>query len=389
VQAAVIVIMLGIWQVLLMVVHSILEKCMVRSDGKDRLWAERAIKRLLGRCKLVLDLETRVEEGRKAFIRGWLISLQHIVSAALCFPMAAGFMDEPVAAALMRQGALTEVAYELTDCMEMIYRRFSDPEYFKETFSPILLALAISHHLMGTMVIPMNLYYPNERYYGMMVFFLQLTAGVSFLCSQYAYTLDVTQRKDLLQMRFLNMVSWFGIVISRGPLFYMVAYKLLAVFYADSAMVFFSVGIAAVLAMSGFNLIVFADAKKRMAKFMKTTAAAVECTREEEDAGDDVITKKDAKACLKQGLLQNEQPARCDKVETAWRKNQDTVTQNSCGPRLAAGTLLVNTVWSKAAGNNGVNHGVSCGGAESDATLAGSDQEKVNQHVKPNEESNN
>jgi len=296
VQAAVIVIMLGIWQVLLMVVHSILEKCMVRSDGKDRLWAERAIKRLLGRCKLVLDLETRVEEGRKAFIRGWLISLQHIVSAALCFPMVAGFMDEPVAAALMRQGALTEVAYELTDCMEMIYRRFSDPEYFKETFSPILLALAISHHLMGTMVIPMNLYYPNERYYGMMVFFLQLTAGVSFLCSQYAYTLDVTQRKDLLQMRFLNMVSWFGIVISRGPLFYMVAYKLLAVFYADSAMVFFSVGIAAVLAMSGFNLIVFADATKRMAKFMKTTAAAVECTREEEDAGDDVITKKDAKA---------------------------------------------------------------------------------------------
>jgi len=387
VQGAVLVIMLGFWQLLLMVVHHIAEKWMTQSEGKDRLWAERAVKRVLGRAKLVLYVETRMEEARKAFIRGWLIALQHIASAALCFPIVAGFLDEPIAAALMRQGALTELAFELTDYMENIYKRFSDPEYFKETFSPTLLAIMTCHHLMGTMVIPMNLYYPNERYYGMMVFSLQLTAGVSYLCSQYAYTLDVTQHKDLLQMRFLNIVSWLGIAISRGPVFYIVAYKLLAVFYADSAMVFFTVGIAVVLAMSAFNLIIFADATARMAKFMKK-AAAIECTKEEEDAGDDVMIKKDSKACLKQGLLQNVQPARCDDVETASMKNQDTVTQNSCGPRLAVGTLLVDTAWSKATGSNGAKHVVACGGEESHATPAGEDQGKINQQVKPNKDSN-
>merc|ERR1712187_162434 len=124
-------------------------------------------------------------------------------------------------------------------------------------------------HAMGLlMVIPMNLFYHDNKYYHEFVFLLQAAAFVAMMLQSYGYTLNVQTEEGLSKMRVTVIISWALILHSRILRFAFVGYRLTQTFYADGNHKMFALGSVVFSLMGLFNVAVFIDATSKLNKFV-------------------------------------------------------------------------------------------------------------------------
>merc|ERR1711879_87101 len=132
-----------------------------------------------------------------------------------------------------------------------------------------LLATLIMHHAMGqALVIPMNLYYHDNRDYHEFVLLLQAAAFMAMALQNYGYTLDVSTKRGLMKMKITIAISWLAIVYSRVLRFVILAYRLARTFYADGNFTILSVAACVLILMGIFNAMLFMDATRKLRKFV-------------------------------------------------------------------------------------------------------------------------
>lgn len=195
------------------------------------------------------------------------VGFQHAVGGALCLPSALGIAS-PLAFALARHGALCEVGWELQDvAVRLTQLLFGGKVGRARNPAGLLLILGIHHAMALSLVIPVNVFYPQHRGIHEMVFLLQGAAAVAMFAQNYGYTLDIQTRRGLRAMKANVLVVWAVILWSRVLRFAWVFSVILREIVEDGNLALSAVGAAVVLAMSYVNYIFFADATKKMLKF--------------------------------------------------------------------------------------------------------------------------
>lgn len=174
----------------------------------------------------------------------WGICIQHAVGGALCLPAlipsAFPSVSHSLALSLTRWGALSEVAFEVTDSLKRIYQRcFLDNG--AELQPNALLFLLFCHHSLSTLlVVPTNVLYSEfdvndtrtaSKYriaYPEMVFSMQAAAAFAVLIQQYTQALDIKKSSaSLTKMFYLSLVSLIVMAYTRGIHYWWCVYRLL------------------------------------------------------------------------------------------------------------------------------------------------------------------
>lgn len=197
------------------------------------------------------------------------IICQHAVGGVLCLPSLLGGSTGIVAAACARHGGLCEAGWELQDAFERAYQILFGTEQEKaKNPLPLVLFMAF-HHAMGlSMVIPMNLYYPDNAYYHEFIFLLQGAAFAACVAQNYGYSLDVKTASGLFRMKASVAFSTAVIAWSRVLRYGFVGYKLIGTMYADGNIRMLCVGCLVLMSMGVVNLVFITDALKKLVKFM-------------------------------------------------------------------------------------------------------------------------
>ena len=111
-------------------------------------------------------------------------------------------LPENFATALAGHAGLSEMGWEVQDVISRTYEIIFGGEIGRK-LNPISLMLTIvAHHSAAcTAVIPMNLYYPTNRWWHEGFCIVQFGSFVLLLLQQYGYTLDVDTRDGLKKMK--------------------------------------------------------------------------------------------------------------------------------------------------------------------------------------------
>lgn len=132
---------------------------------------------------------------------------------------------------------------------------------------PLLIVLAIHHVIGQSMVIPMNIYYPDNACYHELIFLLLFAAGACLAIQNISYTLDISNLKGLILMFILSCIAWLILLYSRLFRFFYVVYKLLLIMYVDGAYGMIVGGTVGVILMSIFNILLILDSTKKVIKY--------------------------------------------------------------------------------------------------------------------------
>ena len=201
---------------------------------------------------------------------------QHYFGSVLCWPALFGWCEPRLAQSLVCLGALSELGWEWQDLTERIYRRFFTKNgKIKEPNTIILLAAL--HHMIGLLVIPMNLYYYDEYYYWQMVSLQQFAAAISYTLAEYTNVLDISTKSGLRKMQIANIFGFFFVLWARGIQFVWILVNLLLILARDLSMLQLC---GVIVAMSGFSIFNLEACLKpffhRMVKFNKKYQEKVE-----------------------------------------------------------------------------------------------------------------
>lgn len=148
----------------------------------------------------------------------------------------------------------------------------------KEKNPPVFLLVCAMHHTCALcLVLPLNIYYPDDTHYHEGIFLLQGAAWVAFSATVFGWTLDIKSRKGLDQMRFAVFLAWITIAWSRVLRYGYVWRALTLKFMSESDPFLFRLALTPVVCMTTFNIPVFLDATKKLVKFCRMAA------RDEED----------------------------------------------------------------------------------------------------------
>lgn len=201
------------------------------------------------------------------------ILVQHGVGGVLCLPSVLGFasrLPPGVASAMARQGGLCEVGWEISDTLQRIYQRTCGGEEGRAKNPAALLAMFFMHHSCAqSMVLPLNIFYPENPYYHEGIFLLQGAAIGAFALQQYGFTLDVTTAAGLRQMKMtsgacLGIMTW-GRVIRYGYVWW----KLISQFMKDRNSFVLKLAVPPVVMLSLFNVALMADCIQKFVKFSR------------------------------------------------------------------------------------------------------------------------
>ena len=198
------------------------------------------------------------------------VIMQHGVGGALCVPaIAGGFGLAPrVVAAMVCQGGLCEVGFEIQDTLQRIKMLLFDGARGKQFNPPGFLLIMMFHHTCAQcLVIPNNIHYRDNVHYAEGVFLLQGAAFGAFFLQQYGYTLDIKRRAGLLQMKLIVTVTMLIMVWSRLVRYGWLWYLLISLYHADGSVVF-KLALPPVVLMSLFNVLILLDAVAKFAKFL-------------------------------------------------------------------------------------------------------------------------
>jgi len=201
-----------------------------------------------------------------------LVGMQHTAGGCCCIPAVLGLWPSH-SSALVRHGALIEVAWEIMDSAKRLWMRATHTEGRNRQPRLVLLGLAC-HHVMGTgMGIPMNLHFSTEYHYALLVCMMQFAAGVGMLTMIYSYTLDVKRRADLVQARWLSIACFTVMFVTRGPMFCWSVVKLILSAHSCGALKCTVGGAVSALFMVGTNVALIYEAARRVVKFWRRSPA--------------------------------------------------------------------------------------------------------------------
>ena len=200
-----------------------------------------------------------------------VVMLQHTVGACLCLPALLG-CDSSIAVPLACHGALCEAGYELGDVLTRVYAFITDKTKARQVNPPSLLIIMMIHHTMGlSMVLPMNLWYPDLYWYHEATFLLQGAAAAALWLQSFGYTLDVKKRHELLQLRLALLTSWAIVCYSRGGRFIYVAFQIFSFFANSGAFAMCRGVLLSAGLMSIVNLLFISDLTSKLLKFFSAT----------------------------------------------------------------------------------------------------------------------
>eukprot|EP00929_Paragymnodinium_shiwhaense_P016880 TRINITY_DN12556_c0_g2_i1.p1 TRINITY_DN12556_c0_g2~~TRINITY_DN12556_c0_g2_i1.p1 ORF type:complete len:314 (+),score=53.14 TRINITY_DN12556_c0_g2_i1:201-1142(+) len=221
----------------------------------------------------MLDLGD-VEENQVEFLAELMaIVLQHGVGGLLCIPSVcglAGYLPDGVAFALARHGGLCEVGWEVQDSITRVLEVAFGGKRGREKNPPsFLLAFALHHTCAMCLVLPLNIYHPDNTYYHEGIMLLQLAAFLAVVSLYYGWSLDVTSIQDLRRMRLSVCVMCAVLLWSRLVRYSYVWYVLLSTFSAEGNQFLLQLATPSIICMSLFNVAVIQDAVSKCWKFMR------------------------------------------------------------------------------------------------------------------------
>jgi hypothetical protein len=150
-----------------------------------------------------------------------------------------------------------------------VYRHFctKDGKTIEPTFSLVVFGL---HHVLGLLVIPMNVVYGYNPYYWQFVASQQFAAGFSLGINEYTYFLDVKTKGGLKRMVAANFLALVGNVICRGGWFAFLSYKMIVKMYQDKHWAFLIIGTLLLFIFFVYNwLLCIIPYYERFMKFYK------------------------------------------------------------------------------------------------------------------------
>ena len=192
----------------------------------------------------------------------------HIVGGLLCVPsLLVG--QTSLTTALAAQGALIEIGWEASDLVVRAWQLAGfEGQAGRDINPPMLVFFAVCHHTMGTsMILPMNVYFRDNRDYHELVFLLQFGAFVAMFSQAYGYTLDVSTRGGLVRMRRAALWTFVSVLWSRGIRYVVIGARLLDAIKRAGHERMYTGGVAGLLGMMIFNAVVIADCARRLWKF--------------------------------------------------------------------------------------------------------------------------
>merc|ERR1712117_621379 len=172
----------------------------------------------------------------------------------------------------MGHGGLCEVGWEISDTFQRIYQIFCGGTEGRAKNPLSLLVMFLMHHSCAqAMVLPLNMYYPDNVYYHEGVFLLQFAAFAAFSIQQYGYTLDVTTPNGLKQMKIatgtcLGVMTW-----ARVLRYGYVWWKLISTFRNDGNTFVLRLALPPFVLMSLFNIALMCDCTQKFFKFWNKT----------------------------------------------------------------------------------------------------------------------
>lgn len=237
------------------------------------------------KLKNMLGMDVSDELSLNFWVEMWGICLQHAIGGALCLPILypSWFpgVSHASALAMMRWGALCEVAWEVTDVLKRIYERCFLPNG-ADLQPNTLLYLIFCHHSLSTLlVVPANVLYGNilendesmiNRYkmaYPEFIFSMQAAAAIALLVLQYTQALDLKKSASALsQMFWLSIFSLVIMLWTRGIHYWWCVYRLLMVVYSDGRMGIWAVSFVIMNVLFPLlGILFFIDGAKRTKKY--------------------------------------------------------------------------------------------------------------------------
>lgn len=193
------------------------------------------------------------------------VYLQHGFGLSLC--VLGVFFSPEVCATLVCHAALSEVGWELQDTLMRIKALLFDGEVGRRRNPPILLTMYAFHHTCAFfLVVPLNMYYRNDKFYHEALVLLQFAALSCGVCQQYGYTKDCAVPRERLQMRISVVVSLVSMVWTRLMRGTYLWYKLLDTLQNDGHVVFWRVAFVPIVGLTLFNMMIIIDCWNKFAK---------------------------------------------------------------------------------------------------------------------------
>ena len=197
---------------------------------------------------------------------------QHGIGGLLCLPsaMGVGFVfPSGMAVAMANHGALCEIGHEIQDMLCKIYDMIFGGEQGRKK-NPISLWFAtIAHHSCALcLVVPMNIFYWNNRYYHEMTMWMQFAAFFAFTIQQYGYTLDTKSQEGLIRMKISVCLGLIIMVWTRVIRYFWLWIILGAVIWEDQNWIVIKAAILPFLGLTLINVYFVVDATAKFLKFM-------------------------------------------------------------------------------------------------------------------------
>jgi len=211
----------------------------------------------------------------------WIITMciTHVVSASMMVPVVAlGWAGAGATGQLcFLLGTLSEVGFDIYDWTKLFLLTFArhplpclGPRHPLKTF----VLIGLFHHttVLG-MTIPMNLHYPSLAAYHRVAFSLLFSAGVCFLVGQYKFTIDGRTERGLACIKKIMAVQFVMNWLARVVVWFPSIVSGLATFRSGNDTAFFYGGLAGVVGMSLYNVVVVMDATQASLKWWRKSVA--------------------------------------------------------------------------------------------------------------------
>lgn len=132
----------------------------------------------------------------------------------------------------------------------------------------LIFTLCLRHSAACCMIIPMNIFYPDNVYYHEGFCIVQLGAFIVLFCQQYGYTLNVKTQECLTQMKICVSISFIVIMWTRVIRYAWLWSTLATMIWEDKNWVVIYCGVFPTLLLTLFNLVVMKDGAERFIKFV-------------------------------------------------------------------------------------------------------------------------
>lgn len=221
----------------------------------------------------------------------WTTLIVHAIGGILCMSAIFRWPFPPrISGALARHGALFESAYEWHDTLKRGYqvlfttgfkqmttenkypidtmqRDISEDEEPDLNTLPVIILMTMHHFIGQMLILPMNIYYPEDPLYQEMVFLLMFAGFSLQSLTMIGYTIDTSTICGVLLMESLAIGSWLIVLYSRIYRYSQLVKAIATMLYQDQAYFILSLSVVGIILMTVLNLLILFDGSRKLIKF--------------------------------------------------------------------------------------------------------------------------